>query len=185
MLLLTTISCALFSQDYFSKRFDLDRGNEWGSNIILTEDGFVVHVNGLCDINQRICQGLMKFNVSGELLWKSIVYDSLETNFFDATTIRNDTIFTNMNYSGVEGKQYAILMFDMEGQYLSKFDYWDDGLQDHPQHWARGLESDAKHLYVNFTYRDSTTNIPVEALRVYDANWNIVWSKCFPGLVNL
>jgi|GEM_PF-1399836 len=176
-----TLSSSILSQEYFSKRFDLDQGNEWGSSIIPVDDGLIVQVKGLCEINQRICHGIMKFDFSGELIWEAIVYDSLETNFFDATTVRNDTIFVNMNYIDVEGKQYAILMFDKEGQYLAKHDYWDDGLLEHHQHWARGIESDANHLFVNFTYRDSITGSPVEALRVYDNEWNIMWEHVFPG----
>ena len=105
------------SAQYWSKRFDLQMGNDFGRKIIVINDGFIVSINGFCDYNTKDCFGLMKFDFEGNLVWKTVVLDTLEINHSECIEVINDTIFVNTNYLGVPNKHFSILAFDMQGNY--------------------------------------------------------------------
>ncbi len=86
-----------FSQNYRSKRFDFDKGNDYGTQVIKVGDGLIVQVNAFCQFNTRDCSGLMKFDTEGNHLWTSVVYDTLEINYLKAMTVKDDTIYLNNN----------------------------------------------------------------------------------------
>ena len=112
------------AQDYWSKLYDLDIGNESGEQVMALADGYLVHVRALCGFKNRYCIGLMKFDFEGELLWKSILYDTITTNHFDAIHVRGDSILLHMNYVTLErGNDFAVVAFDSLGHYLNRFDY--------------------------------------------------------------
>lgn len=155
-------------------------GNDGGEQIKVLGDGLLVMTRSLCNYNQDFCYGLMKFDFDGHLQWKTIVYDTLATNYWEPMVVRNDAILVNMNYvSDVPNLNYSVLAFDMQGNYLERFDYWHPGQQGY--HWARGMEGLGNRLFVNFGFKDLGTGISREGIRAYDANWNLLWERYVPN----
>jgi len=167
----------LYSQEYWSKRYDIEFGNEYGSQIIAQEDGFLVFMWGFCGlINQDFCYGIIKFDLEGEKQWQSLLNDTIGPNAYMAMAIRNDTIFVNTEYKTKEG--CSVLAYDMQGNYLGSHDYW------HPtlpySLFARTIKSKGERLFVNFSYKDTLENRGKDKIRVYDAAWNQLWEVRLP-----
>jgi hypothetical protein len=181
VLLLSLIftSIAALSQNYWSKRFDFDFGNDYGRQVAVLDDGFVVNVNAFCQQNTRDCFGLIKFDLEGNRLWSRVVYDTLEINFFTSMVIKQDTIYINANYSGVSGLEYTVLKFDLQGNYLDRFDYWYPGVENF--HWGRNLQIHQDKFFVHGSYRDTATLFFRENIWAYDAAWNKLWETNIPN----
>lgn len=168
-----------FSQNYWSKRFDFDKGNDYGTQVIKVNDGLIVQVNAFCQFNTRDCFGLMKFDLEGNHLWTSVVYDTLEINYLKAMTVKDDTIYSNTNYLGIEGKDYSILKFNMEGEYLDRYDYWHPGVEHF--HWSRSMKYRQNRFFVHFGYKDTVTLRFREGIRAFDPMWNLLWETSVPN----
>lgn len=170
----------LLLAQYWSKRYDLQQGNENATQIIPMTDGLLVHVSGLCDQNKRFCGGLIKLDFEGNLIWKSIYWDTLETNTFGAVAIIDDTIFVNVSYYYVDSLYYSILAYDLQGNYLSRRDYGFPSTKN----WARNISANEERIYVVYQYRDLTTLKYRGRLRAYDRKWAFLWEREFPGAHN-
>ncbi len=175
---LCTHTC-LSSQNYWSKRFDFDKGNDYGTQVIKVSDGLIVQVNAFCQFNTRDCFGLMKFDTEGNHLWTSVVYDTLEINYLKAMTVKDDTIYLNTDYLGIEGKDYSILKFNLEGQYLNRYDYWHPSVDN--LHYARFMTCQQGLFYTHFDFKDTATLKFREGIRVFDPMWNLLWETTVPN----
>ncbi|MBL7794859.1 MAG: T9SS type A sorting domain-containing protein [Saprospiraceae bacterium] len=170
----------LLSAQYWSKRYDFQQGNENATQIIPMADGLLVHVSGLCDQNKRICGGLIKLDFDGNLMWKSIYLDTLDTNTLGPAAIIGDTIFLNVSYFYVDSLYFSILAYDLQGNYLSRRDYGFPSTKN----WARNISANEKRIYVVYQYRDLTTLKYRGRLRAYDRKWAFLWEREFPGAHN-
>jgi len=89
-----SVSSNIFSQQYWSKRYDIELGNEYGSQVIARDDGFLVFMWGFCGLNNaEFCYGIIKFDLEGENKWQSLMYDTIGPNAYISMAIRSDTIF--------------------------------------------------------------------------------------------
>jgi hypothetical protein len=80
--LLLSATSLLYSQEYWSKRFDIEMGNEYGSQVIVRDDGFLVFMRGFCGLNNpEFCYGIIKFDLAGEKQWQSLMYDTIGPDF--------------------------------------------------------------------------------------------------------
>ncbi|MDO8970739.1 MAG: hypothetical protein Q7U74_08630, partial [Saprospiraceae bacterium] len=150
LLLLT--SSILFSQEYWSKRFDIEMGNEYGSQVIVRDDGFLVFMRGFCGLNNlEFCYGIIKFDLAGEKQWQSLMYDTIGPESYQPMAIRNDTIFVNVQYKTIQA--CSVLSYDLQGNYLGRYDYWHPSLLG--RFIARKLKSSGERLFVNFSYDDT------------------------------
>lgn len=164
----------------WSKTFDLQTGNEFATNMVQLEDGVIVHINGLCDFNTSFCEGLMKVDYEGNLLWKKVIfYDSLETNAFENMALRNDTVFINVDYQS-NPPYLSVLAYDLEGNYLSRFDYGEPGGIS-GTYWARDITTDGERLFVSYMYR-KPGNIWLGKVEVYDPQWQLLWEVEMPNV---
>lgn len=154
-------------------------GNDYGRKIGIVDDGFVVPINGFCDYNTKDCFGLMKFDFEGNLVWKTVVLDTLEINHSESIEVINDTIFVNANYLGVPNKHFSILSFDMQGNYLNRRDYNQPGMPYY--HWAREIAALGDRRFITFQYRDSVSGQYLGKLRTYDNHWNTLWERSIPN----
>ncbi|MEQ1745073.1 MAG: T9SS type A sorting domain-containing protein [Saprospiraceae bacterium] len=170
----------LLSAQYWSKRYDFQQGNEIATQIIPMDDGLLVSVTGLCDQNKRFCGGLIKLDFEGNLLWKSIYWDTLETNTFGAVAIIDDTIFVNVNYYYVDSLYYSVLAYDLQGNYLSRRDYGFPSIKK----WANNISVNGERIYVLYQYHDPTTLKSRGRLRAYDRKWAFLWEREYPGTHN-
>ncbi|MBL7827232.1 MAG: T9SS type A sorting domain-containing protein [Saprospiraceae bacterium] len=160
----------------WSKHYDLHIGNDYATHVLPVADGAIIQATGFCDFNSRDCHALLKLDNHGELIWKSIIYDTLEFNGFSAFVVRSDTILINMAYLGTPGKACSVLSFDLEGNYLSRFDYE----QNVPFGAGDLLLRPDGSLYVQFDIRHPLTNKLIEYTRCYDRNWNLLWDTHTP-----
>lgn len=169
---------SLYGQ-YWSKRFDLQNGNEYGMQVALANDGLIVSVKGLCDYNTRFCQGFIKVDFAGNLLWKKItLYDTLTTNHTEGMALREDTIFLNVNYL-ISPLLYSIIAFDLQGNYLSRLDYdISGGLEG--THWARDISTGGDRLFVAYQY-DNLNESPRIRVRAFEHDWTEAWDIGVPG----
>lgn len=166
--------CTLTAQ-YWSKRYDLQKGNELGTQVIPTDDGLLVSVTGFCDQNSRVCGGFLKLDFEGNQVWKSIYWDTLETNTFGSTLVLDDSIFLNVNYSS-DSLYYSILSFDMQGSYVSRLDYGFPSTHN----WDRNISANSERIYALYQYKDLITLKYRLRLRTYDRNWILLWEKEYP-----
>ncbi len=181
IILHTILSTDLSSQTTWSKHYDLDIGNDYATHVVPVSDGVIIQAIGFCDFNSRDCHGLVKLDFNGNIVWKKIIYDTLEVNGLTAFFIRNDTILLNMSYLGIPDKACSVLSFDLNGNYLSRFDY------SQPTPYSAGdilLRPDA-NLYVKFDIRHPITNKIIEYTRCYDRDWNLLWDTHTPENVGL
>ncbi len=172
-----TASIFLYGQQYWSKRYDIELGNEYGSQIIVRDDGFLVFMWGFCGLNNaEFCYGLIKFDFDGEKQWQTLMYDTIGPNAYIAMAIRNDTILVNTDYKTIPG--CSVLAYDMQGNYLGRHNYW------HPSvpwtMFARTIKSKGERLIVNFTYNDTLENRYKYKIRAYDPAWNQLWEVKLP-----
>lgn len=165
---------------YWSKRFDLQMGNERGRKVVLLDEGILLLVNGFCDENTKECLGLLRFDMDGTLQWKTVILDSLEINHGESMEMIKDTIYINTNYLGIPGKNYAILKFDMQGNYISRIDYNYPGLANY--HWARDVAASDHRRFITFQYRDSLNGDYLGKIRAFDENWSILWERNIPNI---
>jgi len=99
-----TASIFLYGQQYWSKRYDIELGNEYGSQVIARDDGFLIFMWGFCGLNNaEFCYGLIKFDFDGEKQWQTLMYDTIGPNAYIAMAIRNDTILVNTDYKTIPG----------------------------------------------------------------------------------
>jgi hypothetical protein len=175
--LLCWISGILSSQEYWSKRYDIELGNEYGSQVIVRDDGHLVCMWGFCGLNNAtFCNGIIKFDLSGEKQWQSLMYDTIGPNAYIALAIRNDTIFFNTDYKTIQGN--SVLAYDMQGNYLGRHDYWQPSVP-----WtmfARTIKSKGERLFVNFSYNDTLDNKVKDKIWAYDPAWNLLWEVLLP-----
>lgn len=170
-------SSFLYGQQYWSKRYDIELGNEYGSQVIARADGFVVFMWGFCGFNNaQFCYGIIKFDLNGEKKWQALMYDTIGPNSYIAMAIRNDTIFVNTDYKTIEG--YSVLSYDLQGNYLGRFDYTHPGV--YGTLWARNIKSKEDRLFVSFSYQDTTDNRFKAKTRAYDQAWNQLWEVVIP-----
>lgn len=167
----------LHGQSYWSKRYDIELGNEYGSQVIVRDDGFLVFMQGFCGLNNaEFCSGLIKFSLQGEKEWQTLMYDTIGANAPVAMAIRSDTIFVNMDYSTIQGN--TVLAYDLQGDYLGRNDYWEPSVL-----WtmfARTIKCKGEQLFVAFSYKDSVENRVKEKIRAYDPAWNQLWEVKLP-----
>lgn len=172
--------CSDIALCQWSRTFDLQKGNEYGIHMSVREDGVIVLVNGLCDLNSTFCQGLMKMDFEGNLLWKNIIfYDTLTTNHFESMVIRNDTIFVNVNYYS-NPPNCSILAFDLQGNYLTRWDYGEPGGQN-GTYWARDIATDGNRMFVSYQYRKLAGGYMGKA-SVFSHEWQLLWEMEMPNL---
>jgi len=120
----------------------------------------------------------MKVDYEGNLLWKkTIFYDSLETNSFESMVLRNDTIFINVDYQS-NPPYLSVLAFDLDGNYLSRFDYGDPGGKS-GSYWARDITTDGENMFVSYVYRKLDNKI-MGKIEVYDPQWQKQWEIEMP-----
>jgi hypothetical protein len=159
------------AQPTWSRRFDLHLGNDYATQVLPVENGMVIQNSGFCDYNTRDCHGLFKLDLAGNMLWKEVIYDTLDINGLLATVIRGDSILLNMAYMLPGVLANTVLSFDMEGNYLSRHDYTS------PHLFAGGdlLIRQDGNLYVKFDVRDPSNNRWVEHTRCFDPSWSQLW----------
>jgi hypothetical protein len=155
---------------YWSKRFDIENGNDRGSTVTVVNDGFIVNSINLCKLNTTVCGGVVKLDFEGNVVWKSIYYDSIRTNGVESLQIRNDTIYIFANYHEIPYKYYTILAYDLEGNYLSKYDFPSKG----EKNWARNMSIKGNNAFVTFNYIDST-NTQIKNIIKFNQDWSIAW----------
>lgn len=173
MILAHCLVCSMNAQTYWSKRYDLDRGNDYGTSVIITLQGdILVQVKGFCEINMRECDGILRLDTDGHLLARMIVYDTLDAEHIQGMFYFNDTVYYNLTYYSATDLQYTVLLFDLEGNELGRHDYY------HPTQnvaWSRSITGNAETIFVNFAYRDTLTGRGREKARAYDRSWNVLW----------
>lgn len=170
-------SSFLFGQQYWSKRYDFDMGNEFGSQVIAEDDGFLVFMWSGCALNHNdFCYSIIKFDFDGTKMWQTIMYDTIGPNSYIAMAIRNDTIFVNTDYKTKNG--YSILSYDLQGNYLGRFDYLHPGVDG--TLWARTIKSKNDRLFVCLSYQDTVDNRFKAKTRAYDQAWNQLWEVVVP-----
>ncbi|HAD14829.1 MAG TPA: hypothetical protein DCF33_20570 [Saprospirales bacterium] len=170
-------SILLHGQQYWSKRYDIELGNEYGSQIIVREDGFLVSMRGFCGVNNaEFCYGIIKFDLDGEKQWQSLIYDSIGPNGYIALAIRNDTILFNVDYTTSDS--CGVLAYDMQGNYVGRYNYWHPGVPGTVV--SRDLKSKGERLFVNFSYKDTLENRVKDKIRAYDPAWNQLWEVKLP-----
>jgi hypothetical protein len=162
------------AQEYWSRRFDLETGNDYGTTGVVLEDGIVIPSKSFCENNTRECTGLLKIDYEGNLSWRTVIYDTLDFEHYDAIGVRNDTIFMNTSYIFEEdGSDFIILEFDAQGNAIGQFNY------NYPFapsfRTTRELLVDHDRIYVSFAYRDTMDFKYREKIRAYDASWNQLW----------
>ena len=179
LLLLT--SSILLSQEYWSKRFDIEMGNEYGSQVIVRDDGFLVFMRGFCGLNNaKFCYGIIKFDLAGEKQWQALMYDTIGPESYQPMAIRNDTIFVNVQYKTIQA--CSVLSYDLQGNYLGRYDYF------HPsvvgRFISRKLKSSGERLFVNFSYDDTLDTKNKDKIRAYDPSWHQLWEVKVPDHVD-
>ena len=98
-------SSNIFRQQYWSKRYDIELGNEYGSQVIVRDDGFLVFMWGFGGLNNaEFCYGIIKFDLEGEKQWQSLMYDTIGPNAYISMAIRSDTIFVNTRFISITTK---------------------------------------------------------------------------------
>lgn len=167
------------AQTYWSKRYDLDQGNDYGTQVVDHDGKLLILVKALCEYNTRFCGGIVSIDYDGTELWKTVYYDTLETNYDEAMVVHRDTIIVNMNYWDVGDKNYALIFFDLDGHEVRRIDYYYPGLQYH--HWARGLTSYGDRVFACFVHRTSLQMPAREIIHAYDGGWNFLWEASVPN----
>ncbi|MBL7826628.1 MAG: hypothetical protein JNJ57_08365 [Saprospiraceae bacterium] len=171
-ILLFLVTNNLLSQTW-SKHYDFDIGNDYATHAVPVEEGVILQVIGLCDLNSIECRGLLKLDFDGNFKWKTILYDTLEWNGLRALVIREDTILLNMDYiwGPLSDKDFSVLSFDLQGNYITRFDF-----EQQVPYASRDLllRPDGKVL-TQFDIRHPVTNRIIEYTRCYSQNWNLLW----------
>jgi len=164
----------LNAQQYWSRRYDFDAGNDYGTSAIALQDGLIVPSKSFCEGNTRNCTGMIKVDYQGNLLWRTIIYDTLAYQHFDAIAVRNDTLFMNASYLYAEdGTDLMLLEFDLAGTLIGQFSY------EHPHPSQTSLSKEVivnqDRMYVSFSYYDTAQFKAKGKIRAYDNNWNQLW----------
>lgn len=168
-----------YAQQYWSKRYDLDIGNDYGTMASDVADGVIVPLKSFCTNNTEDCMGLIKIDYQGNLLWKTILYDSLDFEHLEPMDIRNDSIFMNTSYIDTSyGIGYLIKTFDMEGADIGSFAYNFPSTPNRQS--ARELIVVGDRMYVNYSYRDTSDLKDKVNLRAYDLSWELLWEVHVP-----
>lgn len=163
---------------YWSKRFDVEHGNDYGARILMDSNQFIILVNGLCNGTDNLCGGIIRLDSNGNLLGKTIFYDTLEFNVYEAMTLRNDTIFINCYYPD-NPLFYTILAFDLSGNYLTRFDYEATGGLD-GTYYSAGISTLGNRMFVAYHYKNLNDS-PRYHVRGFDRNWQEVWDRKIPS----
>lgn len=180
ILLTMATQLTLSAQPYWSKRYDLDTGNDYGRKAIQNSDqNILVQVNGFCELNTRDCYGLMMIDPEGTLLWKTIEYDSMQFDHNESMDIRNDTLFVHTNYIIPSyGTGGLIKEFNMDGIDIGAFAY------NYPavlgSQVTRELIVAGDRMYINYTYIDSADMSAQVHLRAYSPSWELLWEAPLP-----
>lgn len=170
------LNLAAAEAQYWSNRIDLDNGNESAQSVWVLEDGLLVLAKGYCAENTTTCCGLLKFTFEGDLVWKTVFYDTLKTNHPEGVLIRDDTIFLHVNYHNVPGRYFSILAFDPNGQYLTRYDYG----QSVETPWARDLSATADDgVYLAYQFRHPQTQQYLGRVSRLNPQWQTVWTHEF------
>jgi hypothetical protein len=159
---------------YWSKRFDLDAGNENGDAVSVVSDGFIVNTLALCRQNSVSCVGIVKLDFDGNIQWKTIEYDSIKTNHTQPLQIRNDTIFVFANYQGLPNRYYTILSYDLDGNFITKHDFNESGTNN----WARNMSFYANHAFVTYCFRDTLNNQHRKIIK-FNQDWTVATEFSF------
>lgn len=168
----------IYAQQYWSKRYDLQDGNDDGLKLLAQDSSFLLESFGLCNGNNDYCFGLTKLNYDGEQLWKYVVDDSVGINHVQSFDVLDDTIFINTYYYVPSDSAYTILALDQNGQYVSRRDYHNVGISGDFQ--ARELIRYGDRTYTSFAYRDTNSLKGTLGLRAYDRDWNVLWGTTAP-----
>jgi hypothetical protein len=169
----------LAAQQYWSKRYDLQDGNDEAFKLAYRDSSFIVEGFGLCYDNNENCFGYMGLNYEGNLMWKSVVADSLRLGHPQSFDLVNDTIFANASYPAGADSAYTILAMSTEGQYLYRRDYHQAGVAGY--HRTGEIVRYADRIFVSYDYRDTTTLKNNAKIRAYDLSWNILWEAVLPA----
>lgn len=155
-------------------------GNEFAGQVLMTGQGPLMLLKAFCNYNTQSCGGLVQTDLDGNLLWKKVIfYDTIHENHFEAMAIRNDTIFVNVNYDN-NPPYLSVLAFDLEGNYLSRFDYGEPG-GINSSYWARDMTTDGERLFVSYMYRKpGSGNTFMGKIEVYDPQWQLLWEAEMP-----
>ncbi len=177
LLLFQIITSNLFGQ-YWSKNYDLFDGNEYGTAIIKTGDGVVVSPRALCNNNSEFCLGVMKFDFDGNLLWKYVESDSMNSGYPESIAIDDDTIYIHSEYAGAVAayKDMAITQLSQDGQFIRKVDYYDTGYNG----GAKGLSITEDRIYAQSRNYDTLVNQWRIHLRAFDRQFNKLWDLDLP-----
>ena len=180
LVLFGQIGVNCYAQQYWSKRFDLQDGNNDGIKMVTSDSTFIIQSFGLCNGNNDPCFGYMGLDYEGNLLWKSVVDDSLFIGHVQDFDLINDTIFANAYYNTPSDSAYTILAMGSEGQYLSRHDYHQSGV---PGYYRTGeLILNADRIYISYDYRDTATLKNSAKIRAYDLYRNVLWEAVLPDM---
>lgn len=170
----------LTAQEYWSKRYDLDTGNDFGLKVIESDDSnILIQVNGFCQTNTRECFGLMMLDTNGNMLWKTIKYDSLDFEHTESIDIRNDTVFAHVVYvNPLYGTGYVVKAFDMDGDDIGSFNYNFPSVPGYQSAWELNFVAD--RTYLTYTFRDTADLKGKGNLRAYNPSWGLLWEKQIP-----
>jgi len=178
LIVLGQMSVNSYAQQYWSKRYDLQDGNDDGLKLLAQDSSFILESFGLCNGNNDYCFGLTKLDYDGQQIWKYIVDDSVGINHVQSFDVLDDTIFINTYYYVTSDSAYTILALDQNGHYLSRRDYHQTGVAGVFQ--ARELVRQGDRIYTSFDYRDTGTLKRTMKVRTYNRNWEVLWERQFP-----
>ena len=71
-ILLFLVTNNLLSQTW-SKHYDFDIGNDYATHAVPVEEGVILQVIGLCDLNSIECRGLLKLDFDGNFKYSDII----------------------------------------------------------------------------------------------------------------
>jgi len=179
LFILSVCASHLTAQKYWSKNYGFFTGNSYATQIIQTPDGLVVSPLAFCDNNSRECVGLMKFDFDGNLIWETVLYDSLEINHAEQILFWKDTLWLHTNYVTNPLGQYVISAFDLDGNFIHSASYAHPGKQGY--HFSGEINALEDRVFVSFFYRNENTNRARVAVRAMSKDFSPLWEIEVPN----
>ena len=180
LFLLLCLTQNILAQQYWSKNYDFFTGNDYAKQLVRTPKGVVVCPHSFCDNNSRECVGLIQLDLNGNILWKTVLYDSLEINHEESIVYWRDTIWLHADYVNDPLDRRTILAFDTNGNYAGRHDY--TYLSKKGYNEAREIDALGNKMFITFDSRAPNANNSLTILRALDEHFNLLWEHTIPNV---
>ena len=126
--------CLEGKSQYYSTQLDYDGTSEYGSQVVIVDDGFLLLNSSICGADLKECAGLFKTNFGGEILWKKEI-DSLDVFSFESILKDGEDFFIINAPPVSEGQldeNIFLQKFNKDGELQGEWTYGGNEIEEYP-----------------------------------------------------